>query len=117
MRSLDPDWPGNWKDEEDPKTEPIPDSMGERELLKPIKSDREKEIYRQYPFSSHLSLLASSVNVTVVSPTFAIMFCIPEKPLKTLPRVMKVNRISIMLTRWLLWKKKNYSWAGKHRLL
>jgi hypothetical protein len=61
MSSLDPDWPGNWEDDEDPKTEPILGSMGEMELLKLIKSDPKKEVYRQYPLSISMYLMFAAL--------------------------------------------------------
>lgn len=48
LTTLDPDWLGNWEDEDEPKTLTIPDSLGTPELFEVLKEDPNRLSFKQY---------------------------------------------------------------------
>ena len=70
MSQLDPDWPGNWETEIEPKTEAIPGSMASDVLLQQLMDDPRSESFRQYPpiagFHFFTSILAVSMGAVLV---------------------------------------------------
>lgn len=80
MTDYDPDWPGNWEDEDEPHTEEIPGSLDAAALFRKIDSNPERVKFMQftpmvfmYLLISPLSLLAGFL-VFLLEPLPALIF-------------------------------------------
>jgi len=66
MTELDPDWPGNWEDEDEPKTDAIPGSLNVESLTKIIESDPQKEVFRYSNWGSLMAVLFIPTTILLI---------------------------------------------------
>lgn len=57
VTTLDPEWPGNWEGEEEPRTQAIPDSLGTSDLFMVLEADHDKRSFKQYTPIVHIYIV------------------------------------------------------------